>query len=130
MFHICFKVSYRSVTSYRTKHWRFLDKVKKALVRDSSIVSEFVGTNSAVQKVLWVQNLLIELQYVSAILIILHQVNKSAIQLIAHKGHSGRTKHIALRFNMIRNAVKQNAISTIQYIPTQKIIAIMLKRPQ
>ena len=52
----------------------------------------------------------------------------STIRLILHKGNSGRTKHIALRFNMIRECVKDNNI-TIQYLPTDQMIADTLTKP-
>ena len=76
------------------------------MLKDSTTVSEFVGTHSAVQKVLWAQNLLTELGFISAIPTRLYQDNKSTIRLIFHKGNLGRTKHIALRYNIIREAVK------------------------
>ena len=84
---------------------------KQSILADSTTVSEFVGTHSAVQKVLWAHNLLTELGYLSAIPTTLFKDNKSTIRLISHKGNSGRTNHIALRFNMIRKAVKNNNIT-------------------
>ena len=79
---------------------------KQSILADSTTVSEFVDTHSAVQKVLWAQNMLTELGYQSVIPATLFQDNKSTIRLISHKKNSGCTKHIALRFNMIRKAVK------------------------
>ena len=52
----------------------------------------------------------------------------STIRLILHKGNSGRTKHIALRFNMIRECVKDNNI-TIEYLPTDQMVADTLTKP-
>ena len=101
---------------------------KQSILADSTTVSEFVGTHSAVQKVLWAQNLLTELGYLSAISTTLYQDNKSTIRLISHKGNSGRTKHIALRYNMIREAVKNNNIS-IEYLPSEKMTADTLTKP-
>ena len=101
---------------------------KQSILADSTTVSEFVGTHTAVQKVLWAQNLLIELGYLSAVPTTLFQDNKSTIRLISHKGNSGRTKHIALRYNMIREAVKNNNI-TIEYLPSEQMTADTLTKP-
>jgi hypothetical protein len=101
---------------------------KQTIIADSSTVAEFVATHSACQKILWVQNLLRELNFVSSIPTILYQDNQSTIRLILHKGNSGRTKHIALRYNMIRECVRDNNI-TIEYLPTDKMVADTLTKP-
>ena len=101
---------------------------KQSVLADSTTVSEFIDTHSAVQKVLWAQNLLTELGFISTIPTTLYQDNKSTIRLISHKGNSGRTKHIALRFNMIREAVKHNQI-TIEYLPSEQMTADTLTKP-
>ena len=101
---------------------------KESILADSTTVSEFVGTHSAVQKVLWAQNLLTELDYLSATPTTLYQHNKSTIRLISHKGNFGRTKHIALRFNMIREAVKNSNLK-IEYLPSEQMTADTLTKP-
>ena len=58
----------------------------------------------------------------------LFQGNQSTIRLIMQKGSSGRTKHIALRFNMIRDCVKHNNIS-IEYLSTDRMTADTLTKP-
>ena len=77
---------------------------------------------------LWAQNLLTELVYLSAIPTTLFQDNMSTIRLISHKDNSGRTKHIALQFNMIREAVNHNNI-TIEYFPSEQMTADTLTKP-
>ena len=46
----------------------------------------------------------------------------STIRLILYKGNLGRTKHIALRYYMIRECAKRNNIKT-EYLPTSDMIA-------
>jgi hypothetical protein len=101
---------------------------KQTIVADSSTVAEFVATHSACQKILWTQNLLQELGFPLSIPTTLYQDNQSTIRLILHKGSSGRTKHIALRFNMIRDCVKNNNIC-IEYLSTDKMTADTLTKP-
>ena len=101
---------------------------KQTITADSTTVAEFVATHSACQKVLWAQNLLTELGFLASIPTIMFQDNKSTIRLIVHKGSSGRTKHIALRYNMIRECVKDHQIS-IEYLPTDLMTADTLTKP-
>ena len=101
---------------------------KQTVVADSSTVAEFIATHTACQKILWAQNLLTELGYSTAINTTLYQDNQSTIRLIMHKGSSGRTKHIALRFNMIRDCVKNNNIN-IEYLCSEDMTADTLTKP-
>ena len=52
------------------------------------------------------------------------------VRFILHNGNAGRTKHNALRYNMIRECVKTNNIR-IQYLSpyTDKMIASTLTKP-
>ena len=101
---------------------------KQTITADSSTVTEFVATHSAFQKILWAQNLLRELRFLSSIPTILYQDNQSTIRLILHKGNSGRIKDIVSRYNMIRECVKNYNIN-IKYIPTNHMIADTLTKP-
>ena len=101
---------------------------KQTVVADSSTVAEFIATHTACQKILWAQNLLSELGFPLSISTTLYQDNQSTIRLILHKGSSGRTKHIALRFNMIRDCVKNNNI-IIEYLSSEKMTADTLTKP-
>ena len=85
----------------------------QTITADSSTVAEFVATHSACQKTLFAHNLLTELNFLSSV--------PTTIRLILQKGNSGRTKHIALRYNMIRQCVKDNNI-TIEYLPTDQMV--------
>jgi hypothetical protein len=101
---------------------------KQTITADSTTVAEFVGTHTACQKVLWAQNVLRELGYPEYVPSTMFQDNQSTIRLILHKGNAGRTKHIALRYNMIRECVKHNNIS-IEYLPTDQMVADTLTKP-
>ena len=60
--------------------------------------------------------------------IILHQDNTSTIRLLKHSGNSGRTKHIALRYNMIREVIKENDIQVV-YTPSEEMVADIYTKP-
>ena len=75
---------------------------KQTVTADSSTIAEFLTTHSVCKKILWAQNFLKELNFISCIPTTVYQDNKSSTRLILHKGKLGRTKHIALRYNIIR----------------------------
>ena len=52
----------------------------------------------------------------------------STIKLIAHKGNEARTKHIGLRYNIIREFLQQKRI-VVRYLPTEYMIADMWTKP-
>ena len=60
--------------------------------------------------------------------IILHQDNTSTIHLLRHAGNSGRTKHIALRYNMIRETIKEHNIKVV-YTPSKDMVADIFTKP-
>jgi hypothetical protein len=99
---------------------------KQSITADSSTVAEYIASHSACQKILWAQNVLIELGFLPKI--ILHQDNTSTINLLQHYGNSGRTKHIALRYNMIRETIRANNIQIV-YTPTNAMTADILTKP-
>jgi hypothetical protein len=99
---------------------------KQSIIADSTTVAEFIGTHSCCQKILWAQNLLVELGYHPQVY--LHQDNTSTIQLLKYQGNSGRTKHIALRYNMIRETIRINKIKVV-YTPTELMVADILTKP-
>jgi hypothetical protein len=48
--------------------------------------------------------------------------------MIYHKGNAGRSKHIALRYNIIREYVADGTIKVV-YCPTSQMIADTLTKP-
>ena len=59
---------------------------------------------------------------------VVYQDNMSTIKLIHHKGNEARTKHIDLRYNVIREFLQKQKIIE-KYLPTEYIIADMLTKP-
>jgi hypothetical protein len=99
---------------------------KQSVTADSSTVAEYIASHTACQKILWAKNLLTELGCLPKVF--LHQDNTSTINLLKHNGNSGRTKHIALRYNMIRETIRDHNI-TIIYTPTTEMTADILTKP-
>ena len=55
----------------------------------------------------------------------LYQDNESTINMIYHKGNAGRSKHIALRYNIIREYVADGTIKVV-YCPTSQMMMILM----
>ena len=107
---------------------------KQSIISDSSTVAEYIATHTCIQKLLWAKNVLSELGISSLIQldvpqsVVLHQDNTSAINLLRHSGNSGRTKHIDLRYNMIRETILRHKIQVV-YTPTKDMTADILTKP-
>jgi hypothetical protein len=99
---------------------------KQSITADSSTVAEYIASHFACQKILWAQNVLIELGFQPKI--ILHQDNTSTINLLQHYGNSGHAKHIALHHNMIRENIRANNIQIV-YTPTNAMTADIFTKP-
>jgi hypothetical protein len=99
---------------------------KQTITADSTTVAEFVATHTGCQRILWSKNMLEEMGFNPKIF--LHQDNTSTIHLLKHSGNSGRTKHIALRYNMIREAIKEHDIQVV-YTPSEEMVADIFTKP-
>ena len=57
-----------------------------------------------------------------------HQQWPNTIHLLKHSGNSGRTKHIAVRYNMIREAIKEHKIQVV-YTLSEAMVADIFTIP-
>ena len=101
---------------------------KQSIIADSSTSAEFIGTHAACQQIAWTQNLLSEMGIPMTSPTVVYQDNMSTIKLIHHKGNEARTKHIDLRYNLIREFFQKKRI-VVKYLPTDHMIADMLTKP-
>jgi hypothetical protein len=101
---------------------------KQIITADSSTAAEFIGTHKACQQIGWTQNLLSEMGIPILSPTVVYQDNMSTIKLIHHKGNEARTKHIDLRYNVIREFLQKQKI-IVKYLPTEYMIADMLTKP-
>ena len=60
----------------------------------------------------------------------MYQDNMSTIRLIGHKGNTaGRMKHIALRYDFVREQVRLGTAIRIEHLHTTKMTADTLTKP-
>ena len=107
----------------------FLSRSKKQTVTaDSSTVAEFIATHLASKEVMWARALLGEMGHQQLEPTVLGEDNMSTIAMIQNDCNGQKTKHIAIRFNLIRELVQQLEIA-MKHQPTQEMISDILTKP-
>jgi hypothetical protein len=101
---------------------------KQSIIADSSTAAEFIGAHTGAQAIMWARNFLEELGFRQEGATCMYQDNMSTIRLIGHKGNTGRMKHIALRYDFVREQVRLGTIR-IEHLHTTKMTADTLTKP-
>jgi len=84
---------------------------KQKIIADSSTIAEFIATHIVAKEILWCRRLLYSLGYPQLEPTILFEDNKSTISMIKNKCNGKRTKHIDVRYNLIRELCEQMVIA-------------------
>ena len=101
---------------------------KQTVTADSSTVAEFIATHLASKEVMWARAILSEMGHAQLEPTVLGEDNMSTIAMINNDCNGQKTKHIAIRFNLIRELVQQLEI-TVQHLPTKDMTADILMKP-
>ena len=96
----------------------------------SSTEAEYIGTTHAGKEAIWLRNLLAELVHpdVGKHPVRLYTDNKSAMDLAKNNAFHARTKHIAIRYHWIREAVERGEIA-LGYRRTEDQPADLFTKP-
>ena len=84
---------------------------KQKITADSSTIAEFIATHIVAKEILWCRRLLSSLGYPQLEPTILFEDNKSTISMIKNKCNGKRTKHIDVRYNLIRELCEKMVIA-------------------
>jgi hypothetical protein len=95
---------------------------KSKLLALSSTEAEYIGMYEASKVVLWLRQFLSELGYLPSMPTVLYEDNKSAIQIVLNGNDKGRTKHMDVRYHLVRDLVHNKTIQ-VKYMPTEDMIA-------
>jgi hypothetical protein len=101
---------------------------KGTILALSSTEAEYIGMFEASKLIMWLRQLLSELGYSPQQPTILYEDNKSAIQIVTNGNDKGRTKHMDVRYHLIRELVQSNTIQ-VKYMPTESMVADILTKP-
>ena len=107
----------------------FLSRSKKQTVTaDSSTVAEFIAAHVATKEIMWARSLLGELGYPQILPTVLLEDNMSTIHMINNDCNSQKTKHIDIRYNLIREQVKTGNV-IMHHLSTHDMISDILTKP-
>jgi hypothetical protein len=95
---------------------------KQSLIALSTAESEYIAMTHAAKELLWIRSFISEVMRPLSIPSTLFADNQSAIALAKNGFYNPRTKHIALRYHFIREAISLS-ILTLQWVDTHSNIA-------
>ena len=103
---------------------------KQSVVALSTAEAEYIALSSAAQEAIWLKRLIGELGMAmdKEKPVCLLEDNQGAIALAKNPVGHARTKHIDMRHHFIREAVTGKCV-TLQYCPTEKMVADILTKP-
>lgn len=101
---------------------------KQSIVALSSTEAEYIAYGEAVQEILWLRELLQEIQQPCEGPTTLKCDNQSAIALATNDKHHQRTKHINVRHHFLRQHINDKAI-TMEWTSSQEQLADILTKP-
>jgi len=93
---------------------------KQKVKAESSTIAEFIATHIVAKEILWCRRLLCSLGYPQLEPTILFEDNKSTISMIKNKCNGKRTKHIDVRYNLIRELCEKMVIA-ITYLSSAEM---------
>lgn len=101
---------------------------KQSCIASSTTESEYIAGHLASQEITWIRSLLSNLGAHQPHPTTLHSDNQSAIKLVKNPVFHTRTKHIDLKYHIIREC-EENGVIAITYICTADQIADILTKP-
>lgn len=117
-----------------TVSWR---SCRQSIVTLSSTEAEFVALTEAVKEALWIQGLMKDMGFEQERVSVWCD-SQSAISLSKNNTFHGRTKHVAIKFNFIRDVVEEGDVEVLKIhtsenpadlltksIPVQKFVAAL-----
>lgn len=102
---------------------------KQSITADSSTVAEFIAGHTVAKKIMWARNFLSELGplFAQSLPSVVYEDNQSTIHLFHKQSNAHKTKHIALRYNFIREQIQQGHI-IIKYLSTEHMTSDILTK--
>ena len=92
-----------------------------------SMEAEYVGATPAVQEIIWLRDLLCELNIINDSPSVLNMDNQGAVYLTHGAGNSNKTKHIDIRYHFIHTHIEEKHIQ-VQYLLMAKVTANILTK--
>lgn len=90
--------------------------------------AEYVALSEAAHEVVWLRNLLKELNVEQVKPTVLFEDNKSCLDFVALDQHKKRTKHIDTRYHYTRE-LSSSGVIELRYCPSEEMVADILTKP-
>ncbi len=100
---------------------------KQSVTADSSTIAEFVATHVVCKEIMWARSFLLSLGFPQPEPTILYEDNMSTISMIHNKTNGKRTKHIEVRYNLVREQYEKKVIKMV-HCPTADMTSDMLTK--
>lgn len=101
---------------------------KQKLVTSSTAEAELVAANSATQEIVWIREVLNEMNFKQAAPTKLQQDNKSCI-IMANRGHGGKfSRAVDIKYFWISEQIEKGKVE-LKYTPSEQLIADGLTKP-
>ena len=97
---------------------------KQTCISDSTMLSELIAVEDACKEVEWLRNLLMEIPLWKkpSPAVLINCDNQATIYNVSNKTYNGKSRHVSLRHQMVRQLLKRGVI-TVDYIETKKNLA-------
>ena len=100
---------------------------KQTVTADSSTVAEFIATHTVAKEIMWARSFLHSLGFPQCEPTILYEDNMSTISMIHNHTNGNRTKHIEVRYNLIREQVS-NRVIAVHHLSTADMTSDILTK--
>jgi hypothetical protein len=100
---------------------------KQSVVALSTTEAEFISLTMVAREVIWLKNLLKELQLFDATVCIFGD-NQGSIALAKNPVLHDRSKHFEIKFHFIRDHIKKETFN-VEYIRSEEMLADLLTKP-
>jgi hypothetical protein len=101
---------------------------KQPVVALSTSEAEYVALSMATQEATWLRRLLSELNAGDVKPTLIYEDNQGAIAIAKNPVAHSKMKHIDVKYHYVREAI-QNKIVTLEYCPTEDMLADLLTKP-
>lgn len=100
---------------------------KQASVALSSAEAEYMALSLAVQEVLWLWHLLLEMGSPAADTVVIGIDNMAAISMALKQGYTPRAKHIDLHYHFVREHIQDGRVM-LRHVPSDRQLADFLTK--
>jgi hypothetical protein len=102
--------------------------MKRKVVAQSSCESEYIAAVNVTCQALWLAQVLVEVQSSTTSTPLLRVDNKSAIALIKNPVLHGQSKHIEVKYHLLRESTKNGRIK-VEFIRSEQQLGDYLTKP-